>query len=168
MSVMGRRQAGASLDELREVYERRLAEFRRVAAAIVGDRERGSDVVQDAFVRAVRQRDSFARRGSLDSWLWRIVVNTARDQRSTRSDASAEQHEPNDGTDENDAEQRAVVRAAVQELPERQRLVLFLRHYADLDYGSIALALSISDGTVAATLHAAHARLRELLSEVKR
>jgi DNA-directed RNA polymerase specialized sigma24 family protein len=56
----------------------------------------------------------------------------------------------------------------VQGLPERQRLVLFLRHYADLDYGSIAVALSISDGTVAATLHAAHSRLRELLSEVRR
>ena len=139
-----------------------------MAAAIVGDRERGSDVVQDAFVRAVRQRDSFARRGSLDAWLWRIVVNTARDQRSRRSDASAGPHETIDDTDENGADHRAVVRGAVQELPERQRLVLFLRHYADLDYGSIAVALSISDGTVAATLHAAHTRLRELLSEVRR
>jgi RNA polymerase sigma factor (sigma-70 family) len=165
---MGRRQAGASLDELREVYERRLGEFRRVAAAIVSDREVASDVVQDAFVRAVRQRESFARRGSLDAWLWRIVVNTARDRRSTRSDSSWGVQEPIDATAESGDERRAAVRAAVQELPERQRLVLFLRHYADLDYGSIAVALSISDGTVAATLHAAHARLRELLSEVRR
>ena len=168
MSVMGRRHAGASLDELREVYERRLAEFRRVAAAIVGDREGASDVVQDAFVRAVRQRDSFARRGSLDAWLWRIVVNTARDARAATRDASHGSYEPINGTDDSGDERRAAVRAAVQELPERQRLVLFLRHYADLDYGSIAVALSISDGTVAATLHAAHSRLRELLSEVRR
>jgi RNA polymerase sigma-70 factor (ECF subfamily) len=168
MSVMGRRQAGASLDELREVYERRLPEFRRVAAAIVGDRESASDVVQDAFVRAVRQRGSFARRGSLDAWLWRIVVNTARDARSAMRDASPGSHEPIDDPNDNSDERRAAVRAAVQELPERQRLVLFLRHYADLDYGSIAVALSISDGTVAATLHAAHSRLRALLSEVRR
>jgi RNA polymerase sigma factor (sigma-70 family) len=168
MSVMRRRQPGASLDELREVYERRLAEFRRVAAAIVGDREGAADVVQDAFVRAVRQRDSFARRGSLDAWLWRIVVNTARDARGAAVDASRGSSEPIGATDDSGDERRAVVRAAVQELPERQRLVLFLRHYADLDYGSIAVALSISDGTVAATLHAAHSRLRELLSEVRR
>jgi RNA polymerase sigma-70 factor (ECF subfamily) len=168
MSVMGRRQAGASLDELREVYELRLAEFRRVAAAIVRDREVASDVVQDAFVRAVRQRESFARRGSLDAWLWRIVVNTARDGRVTRDDSSHRLSEPVDDTDDGSDERRAAVRAAVQELPERQRLVLFLRHYADLDYASIAVALSISDGTVAATLHAAHSRLRELLSEVRR
>ena len=165
---MRRRQAGASLDELREVYERRLADFRRVAAAIVGDREVAADVVQDAFVRAVRQRDSFARRGSLDAWLWRIVVNTARDQRYAHNNSSGELPEPVDHTDNRADERRAAVRAAVQELPERQRLVLFLRHYADLDYGSIAVALSISDGTVAATLHAAHSRLRELLSEVRR
>lgn len=168
MSVMGRRQAGASLDELREVYERRLAEFRRVAAAIVGEREGAADVVQDAFVRAVRQRRSFARRGSLDAWLWRIVVNTARDARSAGSRASRGSSEPIEPLDDSGGERRAAVRAAVQELPERQRLVLFLRHYADLDYNSIAVALSISDGTVAATLHAAHSRLRELLSEVRR
>jgi RNA polymerase sigma-70 factor, ECF subfamily len=168
MSVMGRRQAGASLDELREVYERRLAEFRRVAAAIVGDREGACDAVQDAFVRAVRQRGSFARSGSLDAWLWRIVVNTARDSGSTPNNPSRGSSEPIDPADDGSDERRAAVRAAVQELPERQRLVLFLRHYADLDYGSIAVALSISDGTVAATLHAAHSRLRELLSEVRR
>lgn len=162
---MRRRQSGASLDELRDAYERRLAEFRRVAAAIVGDRELASDVVQEAFVRAVAQRASFAGRGSLDGWLWRIVVNTARDHRAPP--LSGRDEAGDRGVDDDDADdRRGVVRAAVQQLPERQRLVLFLRHYADLDYGSIAAALSISDGTVAATLHAAHARLRELLSEV--
>src|SRR5882762_3853644 len=166
MSLMGRRQSGASLDELREAYQRRLAEFRRVAAAIVGDRELASDVVQEAFVRAVKQRASFAGRGSLDGWLWRIVVNTARDHRSEPVGDRDETDEPGVYHDMVD-ERRNVVRAAVQQLPERQRLVLFLRHYADLDYGSIADALSISDGTVAATLHAAHSRLRELLSEVR-
>ena len=70
---MGRKHAGASLDELREVYERRLAEFRRVAAAVVDDRETACDAVQEAFVRAVRLRRSYTRRGSLDAWLWRIV-----------------------------------------------------------------------------------------------
>jgi RNA polymerase sigma factor (sigma-70 family) len=40
------------------------------------------------------------------------------------------------------------VRAALAGLPERQRLALFLRYYADLDYAAIAEALSISRGTV--------------------
>ena len=73
---------GASLSELRGIYERRLGEFRRVAAAIVGDREAAEDVVQSAFVSAVRARESFARVGPLDAWVWRIVVNAARDVRA--------------------------------------------------------------------------------------
>ena len=63
---------------------------------------------------------------------------------------------------------RALVREAVEQLPERQRLVLFLRYYADLDYSAIADAVAVSEGTVAATLHTAHQRLRSLLAEVPR
>ena len=58
------------------------------------------------------------------------------------------------------------VRRAVAGLPERQRTILFLRHYADLDYERIASTLGIERGTVAATLHAAHAKLRDILQEV--
>jgi len=60
------------------------------------------------------------------------------------------------------------VEAMVALLPERQRLALFLRYYADLDYDAIATALGIKPGTVAATLHAAHAALRRQLLEVER
>jgi RNA polymerase sigma factor (sigma-70 family) len=51
-------------------------------------------------------------------------------------------------------------------LPERQRLALFLRYYADLDYAGIAEALGIARGTVSATLHAARANLETKLKEV--
>jgi RNA polymerase sigma factor (sigma-70 family) len=53
-------------------------------------------------------------------------------------------------------------------LPERQRLALFLRYYADLDYAAIADVLGIRPRTVAATLNAAHTRLRRRLEEVVR
>jgi RNA polymerase sigma factor (sigma-70 family) len=58
------------------------------------------------------------------------------------------------------------IRSLLAKLPERQRLVLFLRYYADLDYASIATALEISSGTVGATLHSAHAAVREHIREV--
>jgi RNA polymerase sigma factor (sigma-70 family) len=63
---------------------------------------------------------------------------------------------------------RDELRVAVALLPERQRLVLFLRYYADLDYAAIADALEIAPGTVAATLNAAHATLHRTLQEVAR
>ena len=57
-------------------------------------------------------------------------------------------------------------RSAIARLPERQRLALFLRYYADLDYRTIALVLGVKEGTVSATLSAAHAAVRHLLEEV--
>ena len=52
----------------------------------------------------------------------------------------------------------------VHEQQQRQREVLFLHYYADLDYATIAGALGISPGTVGATLSTARARLRRALT----
>jgi RNA polymerase sigma-70 factor (ECF subfamily) len=162
-------RGGASLADLQAVYEQDLAKLRRVAAAIVRDRELGCDVVQDAFVKAVRLRSSYRGDGSLSGWVWRIVVNAARDAQAAASHATTgavTSDEPVD--DSSSADTRRLVRAAVEQLPERQRLVLFLRVYGDLSHRGIAEAAGISEGTVAATLHAAQKRLRDLLSEVPR
>jgi RNA polymerase sigma factor (sigma-70 family) len=66
------------------------------------------------------------------------------------------------------SEPAEAVREALRALPERQRLALFLRYYADLDYAAIAAALGVARGTVSATLHAAHANLQTHLEEVIR
>jgi RNA polymerase sigma factor (sigma-70 family) len=57
----------------------------------------------------------------------------------------------------------STVRRWVAALPERQRLVVFLRYYADLDYCAIATALDVEVGTVSATLSSAHRALRKQL-----
>jgi RNA polymerase sigma-70 factor (ECF subfamily) len=64
---------------------------------------------------------------------------------------------PRDGSPE--------VRAAVAALPERQRLMLLLRYYGDLDYKTIAQVTGVRVGTVGAELHAAHASVRRFLKE---
>jgi RNA polymerase sigma factor (sigma-70 family) len=62
----------------------------------------------------------------------------------------------------------SAVRAWVASLPERQRMVVFLRYFADLDYRSIASALEVEVGTVSATLATAHAALRRSYEEAMR
>jgi RNA polymerase sigma factor (sigma-70 family) len=159
----GRDGMGASLDEIERVYRADFSRFVHVATAITGDAETGRDAVQEAFVRAVRLRSSFDGRGSLEGWLWRIVVHVARDQAAARRptlDLTAEVLDLPAAADDDH------LKALVGGLPERQRLVLFLRYYADLDYAGIAAALDISTGTVGATLHAAHAALRAQMTEV--
>jgi len=149
------------------VYRRRLAELRRVATAITGSREAGLDAVQDAFAEAIRQRRSFRGEGNLDAWLWRIVVNTARDYTLTRSTLPLEDGADGPGVGVAASESvGADLHTLVSQLPERQRLTLFLRYYADLDYGTIAEALQISPGTVGATLNQAREGLRQLVNEV--
>jgi RNA polymerase sigma factor (sigma-70 family) len=155
----------ASMSEIEVAYRRDFPRFLHVATAITGDVELAADSVQDAFARAIRLRKGFRAKGSLEGWLWRIVVNQARGRASATpklvSDAAPELMAA--PADEDTSEARELV----AKLPERQRLVLFLRYYADLDYEGIATALGISSGTVGATLHAAHAALREHIQEVR-
>jgi RNA polymerase sigma-70 factor, ECF subfamily len=156
--------AGASVESIERVYCEQLARFRRVARALLGDRDVARDVVQEAFAAAVRQRGSFRGEGDLEGWLWRLVVNAALSERRRRSRRPTEQLSDFVAPVLNgDGELAARVGAAVSLLPERQRLVVFLHYYADLDYGRIAEALEISQGTVAASLHAARQTLRHTL-----
>jgi RNA polymerase sigma factor (sigma-70 family) len=160
--VIGRH--GASPDELEALYRSRFEVFARVAASVTGDAERARDAVQEAFATALRKRRSFRGDGTLEAWVWRIVLNAARSD-VRRSTPAVEFEEPRaaNGQPERDAE----LRVALARLPERQRTAVFLRHYADLDYAAIADALGIQRGTVAATLNSAHTTLRSRLEEVR-
>ena len=77
-----------------------------------------------------------------------------------RSHRSGRERVAPDGWDGLAALAAGPLRDHVTELPERQRLVLFLRYYADLDYRATASVVGISVGTVGSTLNAAHAALR--------
>jgi RNA polymerase sigma-70 factor (ECF subfamily) len=149
--------------DIERVYRERYGAFLRVAVAITRDEQSGEEAVHDAFVRALRHRRGFRGKGSLEGWLFRIVVNEAR-----RKTASERRPPPLvEAPSTNGHHEAGRLDALVAALPERQRLVLFLRHYADLDYQAIADALDVKPGTVAATLHAAHSALRRELQEVE-
>lgn len=150
--------APATIAAIEDVYRRRYRSFLRVARAILGDQEHARDAVQETFARGIRSRFDFRRESSLETWLWRMLVNICSDEHR-RAAATPRFEPPPNGT----VEEWPELRAAVAALPERQRLALFLRHYADLDYDAIAGALGVQRGTVAATLHAAHKALRQRL-----
>ena len=156
-----------TLAELETEYRRRFRSFVAAASAIVGDQEEAFDLVQEAFAAAVRGRGQF-RGGRLDAWLWRILLNKARDSRRNAARRLAASASPVPELDSQNGAQPgdSHIRMQLARLPERQRLAIFLRYYADLDYSGIAAVLGVAPGTVAATLHAAHAFLRRELMEV--
>ena len=139
--------------------------FLSLALGMLGDVDRARDAVQEAFAQALRHRGDLRDAERLHAWLWQIMVNVCRVERRhsvIRLDESYELEgngHPGDWLE---------VRAVIAALPERQRLVLFLRHYADLDYAAIAETLGVTRGTVSATLHAARANLETQLKEVHR
>ena len=62
------------LHEIEFLYRARFAHFLRVANAIVGDRERARDAVQDGFADAIRSRARFRGDGPLEAWVWRAAI----------------------------------------------------------------------------------------------
>ncbi len=157
----------APIEALGELYRSSYHRYLRLAEAITGDVDVAHEAVQDAFARAIRGRFEDRGAGSLEGWVWRTVVNTARSARRDLPPSGTPLHELGDDSASADGDASGGdVRAVIAALPERQRLVLFLRYYADLDYGGIADTPGVQPGTVAATLNQAHAAIRRQLEEV--
>lgn len=153
--------------ELETVYRLRYRRFLRITTAILGDETSGHDAVQEGFAQALREQESYRGEGPLEAWVWRVVVNAAlaahrrggtwRDASEAVEAASTNGH----------VSDESGVRAWVAALPERQRLAVYLRYYADLDYRAIGVVLGVEVGTVSATLSSAHQALRRSLEEVE-
>jgi RNA polymerase sigma factor (sigma-70 family) len=155
----------ADRQQLEALYRSRFFDFVRIAAGVTGDGDAAQDAVQDGFARALRALRDFRGDAPLEAWVWRIVLNAALDRSRSRAPRFVAPEAPAEVVE--DAPPSDFARW-LGELPERQRLAVFLRYRADLDYRSIAHVLGIEVGTVSATLHAAHGRLKRLLEEVRR
>lgn len=158
----------ATAEALAHLYHHGYHRFVRVAEAATGSVEDAQDAVQEGFAGALRRLDRFEARGSLEGWVWRCVINAARMSRRREGRTTSTSAVPDVVDPATSAEQPVRLLPQLARLPERQRLVLFLRYFADLPYEAIADALEISPGTVAATLNAAHRSLRRRLEEVDR
>jgi RNA polymerase sigma factor (sigma-70 family) len=163
MSVTRRR--AALRRDLEALYTSRYGAFVRVASAITGTSAGGVEAVQEAFVQALASLETFRGEAPLEAWVWRIVINTARAQRREPQFESLGglETQSRNGHDPDEFG----VRRWIAVLPERQRLAVFLRYYADLDYRAIAAALGVEVGTISATLSAAHTALRARLKGVR-
>jgi RNA polymerase sigma factor (sigma-70 family) len=151
------------------VYRAQFPALLRTATAYLSDGEAARDAVQDGVATAIRKRRTYRGSGTVEAWLWSVVLNAIRSRYRARShDLLLVSELSNDGAARSDDGSAESVRAAVRRLPERQRLVLFLRFYADMDYATIADLLGMSEGTVGASLNAARTTLRGLLEEVRR
>ena len=156
-----------------------------LATHLLGDREEALDLSQEVFLRVFRTLHSFRGQSSLRTWIFRIVVNQARNrQRWWRRRHQAAQVSFEDyirshgegvlGADETTPE-RAVsgrelgarLHAALQRLPFDQRTAVVLREVDGLSYGEIAFSLGLPVGTVKSRLTRARQALRAELRDTR-
>ena len=158
--------ARAALTDFGAFYERTYATAYRTAYAIIGEASLAGDAVQDAYLSAFRARARFRGEGSAETWLIRIVVNTAISATRRRRVGWVVPLALDLAAPGNEA-QRSVERismiAALQEVPPRERAAMVLRFYLDYDYVTIARCLGTSTGTVGSWLSRGIDRLRPVL-----
>jgi RNA polymerase sigma factor (sigma-70 family) len=147
-----------------ELYEKHADDLVRFATGLVGPSD-AADVVSAAVLRAM----SSPRWGSVANrraYLYRAVVNEARmHHRSTlRRRAREARIAPRDAAAEAPLP-RPEVLASVARLSVRQRAVVTLTYWDDLDRTTVAALLGISEGAVKRHLARAHHRLRELMTD---
>jgi RNA polymerase sigma factor (sigma-70 family) len=152
-------ETGTAIERL---YRERYLRFRNGVAPVAGSYEAARDAVQEGFLRALRARDQFRGEGSLEGWVWRIVLRAALEGKSgDRALLSLDEVELGFVEPERDP----ALAEALAQLAPRRRLVVFLRYFADLPYETIAEACEIDVGTVAATLAQARRALAETLTD---
>jgi RNA polymerase sigma-70 factor (ECF subfamily) len=151
--------------EIADLYQRRYVGFRNALAMVTGSYESATDVVQEAFAEALRQRRSFRGPGAPEAWIWSIAMRVASGERARRrrEPVSLDGRLPEIEVSPGEPIEDPVVVDALRALPARRRLIAFLHYFADLSYEQIAEICDVSPGTVAATLAQARDAVRAAL-----
>ncbi len=167
----GQWDADEAVAELYAGHYRRLV---RLSVLLVRDLGTAEDVVQDSFVAMHGRWRSLDDPANALAYLRQTVVNKSRSvlrhrgvQARVAPVLEADHGRTADSTRDNTADgvRRRLVLDALQQLPTRQREVLALRYYLDLDEASIADALGISRGAVKSHASRGAATLRTLLED---
>lgn len=124
------------------------------------------DAAQDAFARAYEKWSVVARLDRPATWVYVVAVRQARRNRGRRDPSTGSADWATEALQQaEDVVARLSIVAALDQLAPRQRLAIVLRYYADLSVQDIAKAMSCREGTIKATLHSAHQRLRTILDD---
>lgn len=167
-AAKGDTEAFGALIELHE------AMARRVAYAILEDREDADDAAQEGFLSAWKAIARYDPGKAFRPWLMQIVVNAARDLRRRRRVRTADSLDNVSPASRDDPARRATdldlgvrLRAALATLPERQRLAVVMFDAEGYAQAEIAAMLGIPEGTVKSDVFHGRRALRRVLGTVK-
>ncbi|MDC1142081.1 RNA polymerase sigma factor [Planctomycetota bacterium] len=175
-----RRIAGGDDDAFRTLFDRHYRLAYSVIYKHIGVQTIAEDLVQEAFLRVYKAAPRYEAKAKFSTWFYTVVTNLclnykrdkARDRLRLVSGAGedganlleqlASSIEHN--FDQMEQQERSdVIKAAIQELPEKQRMALILSRYEDKSYEEIAKIMDITEAAVKSLNSRARATLKEKL-----
>jgi RNA polymerase sigma-70 factor, ECF subfamily len=170
IAAVKRGDAGA-YDYVVSKYAKRVTS---IAWSIVRNAHDAEDLAQEAFVKAYQNIGRFKESEPFGPWIYRIVTNLALDVMKHRTRFRHEElTEREPAARRDDAELRAVrnelasrIDAAIESLPENQRIVARLHLVEQFGHAEIAAMMSLTEGTVRSHLSLARRKLKEQLADL--
>jgi len=143
------------------------------AAGITKDWEEAYDVVQEVFIRAMRETRLFQPEFRIKAWLFRVTsnlcFNLVRDRKRRGAILEAfpqpDRARPDQVERVFKGERREEVLEAIDQMSRDHKEILLLRYYDDMSYAEIASVLEVKLGTVMSRLSRARTRLLHVLGE---
>ena len=157
------------------LMRRYLAPMVRLAQRVVFDREQAREIAQEAFLRAWRQAASWDPDGAatFHTWLRRVTVNLAISQRRRRREQvglDVIEDLPSGLADGfftvAESEEKRMVRAALELLPERQRAALALYYFEDLSQAEAAEVMDMTPRAFDSLIVRARANMKQGLAKL--
>ena len=152
----------------------------------VGHADTAQDLVQETFVRVLKNIERYTHRGSFSTWLYRIAINLCKDHLKKKrlpmvslhdyyttasgekvyvKDRVADDGPPTDAAVDT-ADRGELVRRVLNGLPEEQRVVILMKEYQELTFREIAEVLEVPEGTVKSRLYHGLRSMRDQLERL--
>jgi RNA polymerase sigma factor (sigma-70 family) len=139
---------------------------------MVVEHEDANDVLQNVFIRVWNGLENFREDSQLYTWLYRIATNECLsylEQQKRKSTASLDESESGLGNkvvadkyfDPNKLEWK--LQLAIQQLPDKQRVVFTLRYYDEMPYEEMSRVLDTSEGALKASYHHAVKKIEDYI-----
>lgn len=146
----------------------------RLALRITFDRAEAEDVVQDTMIRVWNKREEWTQFGSIEAYCLTVVKNLAID-RSQKKEAqnvelTPEMEEESEASGPYDQlinkERMSIIHRLINELPEKQRLIMQLRDIEGESYKEIAKILNLTEEQVKVNLFRARQKVKQRYLEI--
>lgn len=146
----------------------------RLALRITLDRAEAEDVVQDTMIKVWNKRDEWSQFESVEAYCLTVAKNLAID-RSQKKEAqnvelTPEMEEANDVNSPHESlifdEKMAIIHRLVNELPEKQKLIMQLRDIEGESYKKIASILNLTEEQVKVNLFRARQKVKQRYLEI--